>query len=264
MLLHRNSSCRCLPLTPPVVSRPPGDDASHRFGSPVRSRGLRRLHPFTPVAGSPLLSERLGCRSTVSPRTVTPDETATPRRRPSIHCAALPPSSCLCSRCRFRRASRCASGRSDLSPRLGFAPRDPQLTGGPLRLTRRSASFVLRSRRIRFADELGSLRLTAVRTVLAAPRTSRIAWVRCGSFPGRYRPTIATHVSFIKLGTPRLGTLRCASHALRDTRFMPGCRFGELLPRLATRPRLSARWSVPLLLRHLAGGPGSMCIALVR
>lgn len=76
-------------------------------------------------------------------------------------------------------------------------------------------------------------------------RTSRLAWVRDGGSPGRFRPMYATHDSIFKVGHPSSRrTSRCVPRIVETPGFTPGSRFGEL----ASTTGVSSRrfgWSVP-------------------
>jgi hypothetical protein len=132
------------------------------------------------------------------------------RRSSGDSCA----SAAVFSSCR-RRAPTTVSLRVPIS--LAAPPSSDGQSCSPSRVTERGATV-----------ELGYLRLSAVQS-LASSATSRLAWERDGSTPGRFRPMYATHdFVFKSWATLRLGSLRDASHASRDIRFTPECRFGEL------------------------------------
>lgn len=84
------------------------------------------------------------------------------------------------------------------------------------------------------SDLLDRLRLAAVRAALTVIRTcvpqdTSIRWVRTASTPVGYDRCMQLTIPFSKLSTPRLGSLRRASHCAVETAgFTPDGRFGEL------------------------------------
>jgi hypothetical protein len=124
-------------------------------------------------------------------------------------------------------AAVCPCGRVDDVLRLRFRsayqsrwPRPPSSGGSvrsPSRVTERGATV-----------ELGYLRLSAVQS-LASSATSRLAWERDGSTPGRFRPMYATHDFVFKVGQPFVSAHSAMRPTHRETSgFTPECRFGEL------------------------------------
>jgi hypothetical protein len=132
------------------------------------------------------------------------------RRSSGDSCA----SAAVFSSCR-RRAPTTVSLRVPIS--LAAPPSSDGQSCSPSRVTERGATV-----------ELGYLRLSAVQS-LASSATSRLAWERDGSTPGRFRPMYATHDFVFKVGQPFVSAHSAMRPTHRETSgFTPECRFGEL------------------------------------